>query len=104
MGSEALVRIQFEMVTERAGDLDRLMKATGIRTRRELFDNALTLFEWAVAVSERGHLVTAHDEETGKFQPILMPALETARRTGSRRTGRAGRTRAADQPHAKRRG
>ncbi len=83
MESEPLLRIQFEMSTERVTELDHLMRATGIRTRRELFENALTLFGWAVAESGRGHAITALDEAAHRYRPILMPALETARRSST---------------------
>jgi len=104
-----LVRIQFEMLTERVSELDRLIRATGIRTRRELFENALTLFVWAVAESERGHLITALDEMAGRYRPILMPALETVRRSSirsarARRVVRPRQARLSATVQAKRRG
>ena len=80
MGGEDLLRVQFEMSQKRLHDLDRVKAAAGIRTRRELFDNAFTLFEWAVQQAMRGWTVAAVDEETGQFQPLLMPALSNARR------------------------
>ncbi|TMA36940.1 MAG: hypothetical protein E6J83_16535 [Deltaproteobacteria bacterium] len=39
--ADDLIRIQFEMTKEKVRDLDHLMAATSMRSRRELFDNAL---------------------------------------------------------------
>jgi hypothetical protein len=102
--NEPLLRIQFEMSTERVSELDHLMRAAGIRTRRELFENALTLFEWAIAESGRGHLITALDEAAGRYRPILMPALETARRSSVSRAPRSRRARRPATARAKQRG
>jgi hypothetical protein len=74
------MRIQFEMSTEKVNDLDRLKEQTALRTRREVFDNALTFFEWGVNESANGHLVAAVDEESGLYQPIVMPVFSAARR------------------------
>jgi len=73
-----LVRVQIEMPSSKVAALDRLRGMTGIRTRRELFDNALTLFERAVAESQLGHRVAFVDEEGGRYKVLAMPALDTA--------------------------
>jgi hypothetical protein len=70
------------MLPDKVRDLDRLRSLTSIRSRRELFDNALTFFDWGVTVSMRGQTVAAVDHEAGVFQPVLMPAFSAARRAG----------------------
>ena len=75
----ALVRIQFQMSLERVKHLNQLKEQTALRTRREVFDNALTFFEWGVAESAKGHVVAVVDEESGLYQPILMPVFAAAR-------------------------
>lgn len=75
---EKLVRVQLEMSPARIAELDRLQKLTGARTRRELFDNALTLFERAVAENQNGHRVAFIDEEDGRYKVVAMPVLDAA--------------------------
>ena len=87
MGDD-LVRIQFEMTKEKVRDLDHLMHLTSMRSRRELFDNALTFFEWGVAEVVRGNFVAAVDEKRGFYQPMLMPAFAAARRSARPRSGK----------------
>lgn len=77
---EPLVRVQFEMTQDKMTELLRLKRLTSLRTRRELFDNAFTFFDWGVTESVNGHLVAAVDEESGLYQPIMMPVFAVARR------------------------
>ena len=90
---DEVVRIQFEMTREKAADLNRLMRLTAIRSRRELFDHALTFFDWGVSESMRGHLVAAIDEGNGLYQPVLMPAFATARKFPGSQSGKLKRPR-----------
>jgi len=86
--AESLVRIQFEMSRQKVRDLDRLMRVTSMRSRRELFDNALTFFEWGVAEIVRGNLVATVDDRAGCYQPMLMPAFVAARRFARSQPGK----------------
>jgi hypothetical protein len=43
-----MVQIHLEVSEERLEELDKLMEAVDLHTRKELFNNALTLLEWAV--------------------------------------------------------
>ena len=74
-----MVRIQLDMPEEQVKDLDDLMKETNIVTRKDLFNNALTLFQWAVKAKRAGRIVASLDEETGTAKEIVMPALENVR-------------------------
>jgi len=98
---EELIRIQFEMTEEKVKELDRLIELTAMRSRRELFDNALTLFEWAVSEILRGHFVAAVAERGGYYQPMLMPAFVAARRSVESRSGKLGKANRASQKVAK---
>jgi len=74
-----MTRIQLDMPEEQVKELDELMKETNITTRKDLFNNALTLFQWAVKAKRAGRIVASLDEETGTAKEILMPALENVR-------------------------
>jgi len=65
----------------KSSELDELMKETNIVTRKDLFNNALTLFQWAVKSKRAGRIVASLDEETGTAKEIVMPALESVRST-----------------------
>jgi len=74
-----MTRIQLDMPEEQVKELDELMKETNIGTRKDLFNNALTLFQWAVKAKRAGRIVASLDEETGTAKEVLMPALESVR-------------------------
>ncbi len=69
------VRFQFELPGDRALEIERLMAECGIETKKDLFNNALTLLRWAVRESRKGHAIASVDEESGKFRELQMPIL-----------------------------
>ncbi len=81
LGKIIMTRIQLDMPEEQVKELDELMKETNITTRKDLFNNALTLFQWAVKAKRAGRIVASLDQETGTAKEILMPALESVRPT-----------------------
>lgn len=75
-----MVRIQVEMPEEQVAELDALMREAKIATRKDLFNNALTLFQWAAKVKRAGQIIGALDEEKGTAKELVMPALENIQR------------------------
>ena len=71
-----MVRIQLDMPGDRVKELDELMTETGVVTRKELFNNALTLFEWAVREKKLGNVIASVDEGAKKMKELVMPSLE----------------------------
>ena len=71
-----MVRIQLDMPDDRVKELDALMTETGVATRKELFNNALTLFEWAVREKKLGNVIASVDEGAKKMKELVMPSLE----------------------------
>ncbi len=74
-----MTRIQLDLPEEQVKELDDLMKETNITTRKDLFNNALTLFQWAAKAKRAGRIIASLDEQTGTAKEILMPALENVR-------------------------
>ena len=99
MPVEQLVRIQFEMSMEKVKQLEHLKEQTDLHTRREVFDNALTFFEWGVTQSVNGHLVAAVDEVDQDVGVEPEPLSDHRRRAPAARRrrprGRSARCRAA---------
>jgi hypothetical protein len=74
-----LCRVQFEMPESKLKDLEWLMRQTGTQTKRELFNNAITLLEWAVKERKRGRVVSSIDEEAGRYSELHMPILSAVK-------------------------
>jgi hypothetical protein len=72
------VRLQIELPEKRVKELEALMEECDIATKKDLFNNALTLFEWAVRESEKGRIVASVDEENQRYRELQMPAFSTA--------------------------
>ena len=71
-----VVRLQIEVESSQLEELEGLAEIGGARTKRELFNNALTLLKWAVAQKQRGLLIVAENPFTGASRELQMPFLE----------------------------
>ena len=74
-----MVRIQLDLPDEQVAELDELMRETKMRTRKDLFNNALTLFGWAIKEKKAGRLIASIDESQEVIKELLMPALQQVR-------------------------
>ena len=68
-------RLQFELSEKRVEELDTLVEQTGSKTRVQLINAAITLFEWAVREREAGRIIASIDEEQGHYKEIEMPGF-----------------------------
>lgn len=75
------VRMQFDFTEDRVKELEAMMAKCGINTRKELFNNALTILEWALEESEQGHDVAAIDRKDKQFFALRMPILTQVRKS-----------------------
>jgi metal-responsive CopG/Arc/MetJ family transcriptional regulator len=71
-----MVRIQLDLPDEQVAELDERMAETKLRTRKDFFNNALTLFDWAIKQKKAGRTIAAIDESQDIVKELLMPALE----------------------------
>ena len=51
------------------------MAASGIKTKKEFFNNALTFLEWAIKEKKAGRTIASIDETAHSYKEIVMPAL-----------------------------
>lgn len=98
-----MARLQFEIPDERIEELDALLRRTGLRTRVQLFNAALSLFEWAVRQRESGRIIASIDERNGTYKELEMPGLpalqvEASRAKEAGRPGEASLRPAQAQP------
>lgn len=73
-------RMQLQVSDSRFDELQELMRECGIEQQKDLFNNALALFEWAVNERRKGRIVASVDEENKRYKEISMVALEHAAR------------------------
>ena len=70
------VRIQYEIPEDRLEALDALMKEAGMKTRTELFNNAMTLLKWAIKQRKEGRAITSLDYRDRSFIELEMPIFQ----------------------------
>jgi len=70
------MRIQLELPEVQVQELKTLMQEAGFETYKEVFNNALTLLEWAINEQKTGKVIAAIDEQSEKYRVLVMPALE----------------------------
>lgn len=75
-----MVRIQFELPEEKVAELKKLMDESGIKTRKDLLNNALMLLEWAISERRAGRAIVSVDEKKNRYKEVLMPILSSISR------------------------
>ena len=70
------MRIQLELPEGQVQELKALMQEAGFETYKDVFNNALTLLEWAINEQKTGKVIAAIDEQSEKYRVLVMPALE----------------------------
>lgn len=71
-------RVQFNVSDRKLADLDEMQAKLGLSTRKDLFDNAMTLLRWAVRKKEEGLTIAAVDGNN-PHRELEMPALQHIR-------------------------
>jgi hypothetical protein len=72
---QAKTRVQLELAPIQVERLNWLMATCHIDTRKDLFNSALSLFEWAVLEVSKGKMIASVDNEAMRLTELSMPAL-----------------------------
>jgi hypothetical protein len=75
-GGRNVVRFQFEIPPDLWAEMEKFQEKGGLSTKRELVNNALTLFRWAAVHKERGNTIAALTP-SGHVHELQMPCLES---------------------------
>jgi len=68
-------RIQFELSENKLLELEALMEETGVKTKKDILNNALSFLDWAIKGRKNGRIIASVDEENQKYKEIIMPIL-----------------------------
>lgn len=71
-----MVRIQLEVPEEQLQEIEKLMADLRLRTKKDLFNNALTLLRWAAEERKCGRAIGSIDAAQGVIKELVMPALQ----------------------------
>ncbi|MGD9364272.1 MAG: hypothetical protein PVH87_01135 [Desulfobacteraceae bacterium] len=76
-------RINLELKKNKIAEIEKLMKIGQIATRKELFENAITLMKWSMKAKQDGKAIGFLGENS-TFHEIVMPVLENAKESSER--------------------
>lgn len=71
-------RVQFDLNEQRLAELEKLMVMGGVGNRKELFNNALTLLEWAMKERSEGRSIASVSTDSDSYRELEMPILMNA--------------------------
>lgn len=78
------MRLQLDLSPYEAKQLDRLTRMSGVASRKDLFNSALTLLGWATREVALGKKVASFDDNRKERTILSMPALNHASAVGRR--------------------
>jgi hypothetical protein len=70
------MRIQLELPEAQVQELKTLMGEAGLDTYKDLFNNALSSFEWILGEVKNGRSIASVDENNQTYRVLVMPALQ----------------------------
>jgi hypothetical protein len=75
------MRIQFELTDEKAKELDKFMSTIGVTTKKDLFENSLSLLEWAIKEIQANpnRVIGSIDEGKDSYKELQMAVFSNAR-------------------------
>lgn len=83
-----MVRIQLAIGKGRRARIDELIKDCGLKTEQEMFDTAMTLFQWAVNKSREGYVffgsaksILPEDDPNPSYYRLDEPALTAVKKS-----------------------
>ena len=84
---QKIVRVQLDMPENRVSEIENIMAKTGVSTRKDVFENALALLEWAVNERKYGRIIASVDQKRERFHELLMPALASVKNEAKNKNG-----------------
>ncbi len=68
-----MTRLQIELDESKVEGLEELMRVCGLRTKKDLINNALALLEWAVRERQKGNAIVSLDEDSERYKEVYLP-------------------------------
>jgi hypothetical protein len=69
-------RIQIDLSQERFEKFNQMMNDCNLDTKKDLFNNALTLLAWAIEELKAGNHIASYNKGTGDIETIHMPIFD----------------------------
>ncbi len=73
---EDSVRLQMDLSAQRIIEINALLSKLGLGSKKDLMNNALDLFQWAVQEVEAGRVIASVDKKNKRFKEVVLPVFE----------------------------
>jgi hypothetical protein len=73
------VRLQIDLDESQMKDLEQMMEEGKVKTKKDLFNAALTLLRWAMKEKKAGRVIASVDESRDVYKELEMPVLSEVR-------------------------
>jgi hypothetical protein len=73
-------RITLDVPDEKFEEIKLLCERLRLATRKDLFNNAITLLQWAEEQIASGRVIASVDDEAKSFRELQMPIFENIQR------------------------
>jgi len=90
-----MTRVQIELAEDRVKELNDLMERCGLTTKKDLFNNAMSILEWAVEEVEAGNSIASVNKRDQRYEVLRMPILDAASKRMPRQADSVSATRPA---------
>jgi hypothetical protein len=71
----ATARLQIDLDESQMDELSQMMREGKVRTKKDLFNAALTLLRWAMKERKAGRVIASVDEARDTYKELEMPVL-----------------------------
>jgi len=69
-------KFQIEISREKNKEIQDLMTKTGISTKREYFNTALTVLKWIIHEKERFRIIASVDEKDKSYKELVIASIQ----------------------------
>lgn len=73
-------RIQIDVTESYADFMENLASTAGIATKKELFNNAISLLNWAIGEIEKGNSIASFSKVENSIETLRMPIFDNVRK------------------------
>jgi hypothetical protein len=85
------MRLQIEVTEEQDRHIQVLLEEAGLTTKKDLFNNALTLLSWAIEEVGTGNTIASVNEDQQRYRELHMPILNHVARRAKERHDKSAR-------------
>jgi len=70
------MRVNFEIDENKLKALNNTMEIVGVKSRKEFFNQAISLLTWAIKEKQKGNIIASINDDNHHIREINMPLLD----------------------------